>query len=225
MNGVPFNLIGKKFGRLTVVSQAESKNHSTYWNCLCDCGNAKTVQGVKLVHGTTKSCGCLNRDIVISRNKANADGKYRHPRIYNIYYGMRTRCYNEDDAGYFWYGARGITVCDEWMSDFFSFQSWALANGYRDDLTIDRIDNNGNYEPGNCRWADIEIQANNRRGTLMLTMNGETLSATQWARRLGISRATVYARLSKGWSVEDTLAIPVGKYHGGVGHSHWDEAI
>ena len=221
MNGIPFDLVGQKFGRLTVMSQAESKNHNTFWNCICDCGNTKTVQGTKLVHGTTKSCGCLKSDVTKARNKASADGRYRHPRIYNIYYGMKTRCYNKDDAGFLRYGARGITVCSEWLNDFFSFQSWALENGYRDDLTIDRIDNNGNYEPNNCRWADVETQTNNRGCTLKLTMNGETLSATQWARRLGMGRGTLYSRLNNGWSVEDALTIPVGMFKGGkyVHHS------
>lgn len=215
-------LIGKRFGRLLVISQAENFHGSTYWNCICDCGNEKVVKGVRLTRGITKSCGCYNKDLVIQRNKNNADGKFRDERLYRIYYGMRTRCYNEDDVGYEIYGARGINVCDEWLNDFFTFQQWAFENGYRDDLTIDRINNDGNYEPSNCRWADIKTQCNNRRTTKFIEYKGIRKSISEWSATTGIRRGTIYSRLKKGWSVEDAITIPSGKYHGGVKHSHWD---
>lgn len=215
MGRKPYELIGQRFGRLVVIGQAPSAHGNTRWICKCDCGNNTVTTGVRLVRGHTRSCGCINSEIVIARNKSLADGKYRNDRIYRIYYGMRTRCYNTGDVGYSHYGARGITVCDEWLNDFFSFQKWAYENGYRDDLTIDRIDVNGNYEPGNCRWADIETQANNRRESVLLTLNGKTQTAAQWGRELGISREVIYGRLKKGWSAEESLTIPVGYYIGG----------
>lgn len=218
----PLELSGKRFGRLLVISQAENNHGNTYWNCVCDCGNKKVVKGVHLTRGITKSCGCYSKDLTIQRNKNNADGKFRDERLYRIYYGMRTRCYNEDDVGYEIYGARGITVCEEWLSDFLVFQDWAFKNGYREDLTIDRIDNNGNYEPSNCRWADFKTQCNNRRTNRIIKLGNEEKTVSEWSLITGISRNAIYSRLKKGWSGEDAISIPVGKFKGGVKHSHWD---
>lgn len=218
----PLQLIGKTFGRLTVIDQAENKNGFTYWKCRCSCGNIVTIKGVNLKIGKTKSCGCLNRDVVIQRNKDNADGKYRNSRLYRIYYGMRTRCYNKDDIGYKAYGSRGITICDEWLNDFLVFQDWALKNGYQDNLSIDRINNDGNYEPSNCRWVDGKTQSNNRRSNRIIEYNGEERTVAEWSALTGIGRNIIYSRLREGWSVKDAITIPVGKYHGGVQHSHLD---
>ena len=131
--GAFIDLVGQKFGRLTVIERAENKNGRVAWICKCDCGKFTTVISKTLVNGDTKSCGCYHKDKVSVHNKSKT-------RLYNIYVHVKQRCYNSKDDRYKNYGSRGITVCDEWLNDFQAFYDWAMANGYRDDLTIDRID-------------------------------------------------------------------------------------
>lgn len=130
----------------------------------------------------------------------------RNTRIYTIWKSMRQRCYNPNTNRYHLYGARGITVCEEWNKSFKAFYEWAMANGYADDLTIDRIDVNGNYEPSNCRWATYKEQANNTSKSTHITYNGETHTIAEWADIIGVKMQTLWARLNiYGWSVEDAL--------------------
>ena len=137
---------------------------------------------------------------------------YRGHPLYNIWVNMRRRCDSEKCAEYKWYGARGIKVCDEWESNFITFFEWSLRNGWQEGLTIDRIDNDGNYEPSNCRWTTWEVQQNNRRDNNYITFEGRTQTVAQWAREIGINRATIYRRLQAGWSIEETLTIPSKKH-------------
>ena len=154
-------LYGMRFGRLTALEPVRiGKEKRFRWRCKCDCGNEVIVPSYKLKDGHTKSCGCLLHDILVQRNKANI--KPRNPRLYRIYYGMMSRCFNPKYEAYKHYGFRGITVCDEWNGHFYDFEQWALANGYEDSLTLDRIDNDGNYAPNNCRWVTMKVQSNNR---------------------------------------------------------------
>lgn len=135
----------------------------------------------------------------------------RRTRLYTVWSNMKQRCCNPARPDYPTYGGRGITVCPEWVDSFPAFMAWALANGYQDHLTLDRIDTDGPYSPGNCRWATRKAQANNRRTNRLLTLDGKTQSMKQWAEELGMGADTLWRRLHKGWSVERALTEPIQK--------------
>lgn len=198
-------MIGRQFGRLTVIAEGEKPKgrRQAHWICQCACGAiTKPIVGYKLRSGETKSCGCYKRDITIERNTKH---NLCHTRIYRIYSLVKNRCTNPNSPEYSRYGGRGIKVCDEWLSSFATFYDWAMANGYREDLTIDRIDVNGNYEPANCRWATAEEQSNNKRNNIWLEINGETKTIAQWARETGLKYRTIHARYNWGWTGEDLI--------------------
>lgn len=129
----------------------------------------------------------------------------RKTRLYRIWTNMKTRCINPNDPHFERYGRRGITVCDEWKNDFKAFYDWSMSNGYADDLTIDRIDNNGNYEPSNCRWVTVKEQNQNKRNVILITYDGETHTVTEWARKLNLGHDTIRQRYHKGWTPEQCL--------------------
>ena len=129
--------------------------------------------------------------------------KHTYPHLYNRWVGIKYRCNCPTATNYKYYGGRGIKVCDEWNKSFVPFCKWALENGYREDLTIDRINTDGNYEPSNCRWATVKQQANNRTSNNIVEFNGESHTLTQWSEITGIKMATIWARLQKGWSEQD----------------------
>ena len=155
------DLTGKKFGRLTVVGYSHKDSHGAcYWECVCKCGSPLIVRGQNLRSGHTQSCGCLQKERVAVANMTHG---LKGTRLYRIWIDMKGRCYNPKATCHKDYGGRGITVCDEWKDNFQAFYDWAMPNGYRDDLSIDRIDVNGNYEPSNCRWATASEQQKNKR--------------------------------------------------------------
>lgn len=155
------DLTGQRFGKLVVLSYAgKDKNRHSLWLCRCDCGTEKIISSTALMSGQ-KSCGCEGARTTLSQ-RMTKHGMYKS-RIYDIWHCMKDRCYREKNSKYHLYGGRGIKVCDEWKNNFVAFYEWAMENGYNDNLTLDRIDCDGNYEPANCRWATVTEQNRNRR--------------------------------------------------------------
>lgn len=206
------NLVGKKFGKLTVIGPSESRTNDGHamWRCLCDCGNERLVSSQYLVSGKTKSCGCLMLQILKEGRNKNSKNTGRNrgeskTRLYHIWKNAKSRCENENDPGFKNYGARGITFYEPWGADFLIFKNWAYKNGYDDKLEIDRIDNDGGYSPQNCRWVTRTQNANNKRNSHFLLYNGITHSIAEWSRIVGIPEATIRSRLDKGLSIEKVL--------------------
>lgn len=193
---------GVKYSRLTVIREVEPKNGEVRWLCRCDCGNEKVLESGQLASGKSKSCGCLMLEI---RAKGVAGGGENHP-LFRTWRGIKYRCENPGDKSYQRYGGRGIQVCERWS------KTGGLRN-FIEDMgpkpsprhSIDRIDNNGNYEPGNCRWASSEEQDNNRRDNIWIEYNGERHTAAQWERIIGLRRKSIYGRLKNGWPLERVL--------------------
>ena len=204
------------FGRLTVLGldhiqqkykpDGRPNGHRYYYKCRCSCGNIRIVLIDHLVSGKIRSCNCLQKE---RASLACTKHGLRNSRIYRIWGGMIQRCINPNIERYDLYGGRGITVCEEWMEDFLNFYNWSMNNGYQDNLTIDRIDVNGNYDPDNCRWITTKQQARNMRTNVYITYNGETHCLSEWAEIIGIKAGTLNYRIRHGWSVEEALTTPI----------------
>lgn len=207
------NIKGKKFGRLSVIKEnGLNKYDKMTWLCKCDCGNKKIVLGTELINGNVRSCGCLLSETRIKNNIArgnlNGASSSDNPsirRLASIYSGMKNRCLNTNEADYKHYGGRGIEICENWLDEkygFDNFYNWAIENGYSNELTIDRIDVDGNYEPNNCRWATRKEQGINKRDSIYLTFEGETKHISEWAEMYGVSTGTLRGRYYKNKDVD-----------------------
>lgn len=200
-----------RFGRLVAIKPVgKDKYHQTLWLCKCDCGKECTTNTNRLCQGKTKSCGCLKNE------GNNLKHGMCYTRLNGIYRKMKQRCYWKNAPCYKNYGGRGITVCDEWLGKdgFKNFMEWSLNNGYADDLTIDRANNDKGYSPQNCRWVDRKTQGRNTRRNHLLSINGETKTMAEWSEKVGIPYSVIIQRINKlGWCAEDAVTKEV-RHHG-----------
>jgi len=207
--------VGQRFGKLLVIRFARTlPKWIKLWECQCDCGNTLIVRANNLVNGTTKSCGCLKMAVLLERSTKHglSGGHGNYTRLYSLWLDMRDRCFRKTNKSYSYYGGRGITVCKKW-DDYASFHSWAMANGYKNDLTIERIDTNGNYEPNNCKWATRKEQGRNKRNNRIITINGETKTLIEWTEIFGIPYGVVRQRIHRGMAEYNALTLPLRKIH------------
>lgn len=181
------NLKGRKFGRLTVMydTNKRDKNGCIYCMCQCDCGNKKEIIKSSLLSGNTKSCGCMIKER-LKKDKIHYKHGGTHTKLYNIWWKIIARCYNKNDKAYKNYGGRGIKMCNEWKNNYSAFKQWAEKNGYKEGLSIDRINNNEGYNPENCRWATKSEQANNRRTNIIVIYNDNKYTLKQVSKLLKI---------------------------------------
>lgn len=203
MNEVEALKIGTVFGRWTVIGPTFRKGRRTYCLCRCLCGETRNVLKQNLLNGESKSCGCFNREQAAKRmTKEVHVYEPDEKRLYKIWRGMKWRCSPSYKLQYYY--NQGIRVCAEWQSSFDAFRRWAHANGYRDDLSLDRIDGKGNYEPSNCRWATLIEQRRNQSNNHWITFNGETMLITDWAKKLKVSTGTIRKRLRQNLPLYET---------------------
>lgn len=207
--------VGEKINRLTLIEKFIKHKYNqniTYGKFQCECGKYTEAKLTAVANNDTKSCGCLRDEKVRERiiKQSTRHGLVTH-RLYSIFSGMKTRCYNNKQISYQSYGAKGITICDEWLNDFKTFYDWAMANGYQDNLSINRIDNNKGYYPENCEWATKEDQSNNTGRNVMITAWGETKNAKTWEKDERFkcnSFKTIIWRVDNGWVPELAISTP-----------------
>lgn len=207
------DLTGRNFGRLTIISRAENDKYgNTRWNCKCACGAIKTIPRNALMRGLTVSCGCYHKEDVAKRQTTHGESK---TKLFREWQYMKRRCYQKTYKFYSYYGGRGISVDEKWVSSYLVFKEWAISHGYQEGLTLDRIDTNGNYTPDNCRWVTRKIQMSNTRATHLFTIKDETHSLTEWARIYNVPTETLRRRvIDKGWDIEKALTTPALDAHG-----------
>ena len=212
------NYLGKRYGKLTVIDfrkitgDGKRTKNRWVWVCRCDCGKTTVVSPIDVKQGKTKSCGCYHDARCKERATKFKNGVAENKRLYMIFSHMKRRCYNETSPRYGDYGGRGIKICAEWMdskSGFDKFVDWALRNGYREDLTIDRIDVDGDYSPENCAWKTRKEQNNNKRVTIWVEYRGEKIQLRKLCDREKVSYDTVHNRLfALGWDIERAINEP-----------------
>lgn len=200
----PKDLTGMRFGRLVALRVAKKTGEgcaNDFWSCKCDCGNEVVVRRYGILSWNTRSCGCLSKDVHKKQRGLS------HDLLYKKWMSMKRRCYDSRSLAYKNYGGRGIKVCDEWREHFIVFYEWCISSGYVEGngKSLDRIDNDGDYSPDNCRWVDYKDQQNNKRRSRFVTFDGKTLTVAQWERETGISRSTIIGRLNRGWTAEKAL--------------------
>ena len=190
------DISGEKFGRLTAIKPCgKNKWKNIMWLCKCDCGKEHMATEGKLKQGKVRSCGCLAKEMHIKQLETHGLTTGGKPRTFIIWNGMKARCLNPKNDSYKSYGARGIKICDEWMK-FENFHNWAIANGYNDNLSLDRIDNDDDYKPSNCQWVTPSENYKKQRKARYITIDGVTLNVSDWCKYLKVSRYTAYKYLN-----------------------------
>lgn len=214
------DVVGLKFGRLTVIKRVGSNGHSSIWLCRCECGKMKEVTLPHLRQGSVRSCGCLAKEAASKRGclskigeRAYKHGDSHHNHLYGVWGAMKRRCYNPHVAYYELYGGRGIEVCRQWH-DYLSFKTWALSSGYRQGLTLDRINPDGNYEPSNCRWITIQEQQRNRRNNRYYEYHGKFYTVKEIAEMVGLKPRTIQGRIERGWIIDNVVETPCLRSNG-----------
>ena len=199
---------GEKRARWTCVKFSHIQGGVACWVFKCDCGTIRTLRGNSVWGGQSKSCGCWRVERSRAQAKANIKHDLSRTRLYRIYTGMLTRCYDDNDPGYKNYGARGIMLCLEWLSDRTTFFKWAMENGYDALLQIDRIDPDGHYEPLNCRWVTSRVNQNNRRNNVVVVYGGKKITISDLARQERVPERLLRKRIARGWDIESALRLP-----------------
>lgn len=199
------DITGKIYGDLTVIKFSHyDKKRNSYWLCKCSCGNDKIVRRNHLISGGVSSCGCQKP--IKCGNASRKHGVWaKNKRIYKIWECMNRRCYNEQNPNYPWYDGKGVTVCEEWKNDILSFYTWAISSGYTDELTLDRINCNGNYEPSNCRWIPFKEQCLNTVRTTKVTIDGVSNTITHWLDFFNTPAEIFRHRLKVGYNLLDAI--------------------
>jgi hypothetical protein len=205
------DITGQSFNKLKVIKRVENNNYgNAQWLCKCLCGEEKVFQGTHLRSGKPQSCGC---SAIKSMAQKNTKHGMSRSKGYKAYRAVLQRCNNPKSKAYKYYGGRGIKICDRWLESFENF--WEdMGEEHRDTLTLDRINNNGNYEPSNCRWATRKMQQNNRRANFFITYKDETLTIAEWADKLNIGFGTLAHRIKYAqWPIAKALETPVKLYN------------
>ncbi|MDP4459875.1 hypothetical protein QUD39_01190 [Staphylococcus hyicus] len=189
------NMSGYVFNDCKVIERVESKNKRAVWLCECFCGNRFIESGTRIRNGSKKSCGCLRKKKTRERNTTHNKSQ---TRLYRIWCNMKARCNNSNNPAFDRYGGRGIKICDEWNKSFDEFYKWAKISGYTNELTIERVDNDGNYEPDNCKWANYSIQGRNKRNNALSEYKGKLRTRAEIAELTGLSYGTIRRREQSG---------------------------
>lgn len=204
------DLTGQRFGRLVALKyEGRTKSYQSRWLVLCDCGNQTIVLAGALKSKKTQSCGCLQRERTSKAKTTHGlyhDQNRRRSKLNRVWCTMKERCQNPNSKSFKDYGGRGITICDEWQK-YQPFFVWAMLHGYQEGLQIERMNNDGNYEPDNCRWATKKEQGKNKRNNITISFNGKTQILREWADELQVDRRLLEARVKRGWPPERILTV------------------
>jgi hypothetical protein len=205
---IPLYKSGDRYGRLILTGKSYTINRFLYVEYICECGNIRWTTFYKIRDLHTKSCGCLKLKLLKERNTTH--GMWKHPLCYSVWHGIKNRCYNQNEPAFKDYGARGIKVCDEWINDFKSFYDWSMLNGWEKGLEIDRINNNGHYEPSNCRYTTRVVNSKNKRTNIYVEAFGENKCLSDWVRdsRCSVTAQTIKSRINSfNWTPERAISV------------------